>query len=669
MENFIIYMAKACGLIALFFLAYQTLLKKETFFNSNRWFLLAGLFTAVALPLLVYTKTVWIVPDPVSETLTRTVTMEQLVLYKQYQQQLTDFATAEAATSINWFDVIAGIYFAGVLLFSIRFIHDFVAIRRILSWAIAIKDGRFRLIDSEKAQSPFSFFSYIVYNSATLKQEELSSIILHEKVHSSQQHSLDMIVSQLFCIVFWFNPFVWMYKKAISQNLEFIADAEAIKLMEDKKAYQKTLLKITVQPDCISLTNHFYQSLIKKRIVMLNKQQSKKWNSWKYITVLPLLAAFTFFFQVKTVAQAKQAPIELIKLPTTNVKFSVEINKDLQDSELEESKKLIKEECNADVNYENVTRNLNKEITGIKVTVKYIGQSQIYEVSGNQPISTFTIEVEKNNSGRNQISFGTGDSDIFVRANAFHISGNDMDINSLKSNDSVPMLKGKINRSYGLNENIMPPMPPQTPEGHWSVNSLKIGDTDMLIVINGVKQKKGSDAIKLPLGQEIAEMNMLKAKEAKKKYGKDAKDGAVEIITKQSNDIGFEIGPEVFSFEMMPQDFNFNFDMPDFNIEDIQSIRNLGDLFQKGNVEIWGNLTEEEMKRIQEDVEKAQAEIKRLSPEINEKLRMKEMTEDEHKAAKQEIEKAKKEIEESRKELEKSRKELEKTRKQLNKKA
>ena len=114
-----------------------------------------------------------------------------------------------------------------------------------------------------------------------------------------------MLFRSLFCILFWFHPLVWLYKKAIIQNLEFIADSEASKKTSDIKVYQLTLLKITTQENCVAITNHFYQSLIKKRIVMLNKNQSKKWNSWKYAVVLPALIAFVFLFQIEVVAQEK----------------------------------------------------------------------------------------------------------------------------------------------------------------------------------------------------------------------------------------------------------------------------------------------------------------------------------------------------------------------------
>ena len=64
METLFIYLIKSSGLIAMFYFAYIILLRKETFFNSNRWFLMAGLITSVLLPMIVFTKIVWVNPSP-----------------------------------------------------------------------------------------------------------------------------------------------------------------------------------------------------------------------------------------------------------------------------------------------------------------------------------------------------------------------------------------------------------------------------------------------------------------------------------------------------------------------------------------------------------------------------------------------------------------------------
>ncbi|HEX9152739.1 MAG TPA: M56 family metallopeptidase, partial [Flavobacterium sp.] len=273
METLFSYLIKSSGLIVLFYLAYFFTLRKETFFTSNRWFLLAGLFTAVLLPFVFITKIIWVEPaaHPINWS----------------SVPVTNYTPEK--TFEDYFPVLMALaYGIGILLLLLKFVVDFYSLNSVLRGKSVQQQADFKFLDVAENVAPFSYFNTIVYNSSLYSASELENILEHEKVHSEQNHTIDVLISRLFCIVFWFNPFIWLYKKAILQNLEFIADHEATKKISDKKAYQITLLKITTHKNCVAITNHFYQSLIKKRIVMLNKNQSKKRNSWKYALVLPL---------------------------------------------------------------------------------------------------------------------------------------------------------------------------------------------------------------------------------------------------------------------------------------------------------------------------------------------------------------------------------------------
>ena len=65
MENLLLYFVKANGLIILFYLMYVLFLRKETFFTSNRWYLICGLVLSLILPLITFTKTIWVEPTPI----------------------------------------------------------------------------------------------------------------------------------------------------------------------------------------------------------------------------------------------------------------------------------------------------------------------------------------------------------------------------------------------------------------------------------------------------------------------------------------------------------------------------------------------------------------------------------------------------------------------------
>lgn len=620
MENLIIYLVKASGLIAVFFVVYYIFLKKETFFKTNRHFLLAGLITAAILPLLVLTRTVWV--EPAAQMPMQDISPEDYLLIQESLKQQAD-------ATINWAGIGLNIYLAGVFILIIRFLLDIISLKKLLKGYNIIKENSFRIIDTDKEVAPFSFFNYIVYNSATLKEEELESIITHEKVHSRQKHSADMILGQLFCILFWFNPFIWLYKKAIAQNLEFIADAETAKQVEDITYYQKTLLKITVQPQCIAITNHFYQSLIKKRIVMLNKKQSSKLNSWKYAIVAPLLAAFMVLFQVEVNAQVKKAESKIV---SSSFKVALEVTKDSKDDELNAEKDFFKKEFDAELEFSNIKRNDKGEITAIKATLKTTGESVVYQVSGTSPIKTFNVEVEQDDNGEKNMRIGVADN-----------------------TPTAKVLYGKT-QGYGSksNQSVAPPAPPVPPtpptppapsssdrsdNGHWSLDNVQINNDDMLIVINGQKQEKG-EKIRLPLNQEIKNLVTLDKKEAKKKYGKDGKKGAVEITTAEIAHLGKRVENIIISPNLS--------DLVSFNESTLAELRDLG----KMSVELVKNIniSDESLSQLRSMVQNSrdEAEAKRIEVYLSQD-KMHEVREEIMKARKEAMQEVRKSIEEYKK--------------------
>ena len=509
MEAFIIYLVKASGLLALFLLAYYALLRNVTFFTSNRFFLLSGLLTAAMLPLLVYTKTVWVTSEPI-------VTTQQIDINSLPSAKNIYLNAPEPEFIFNWYYVAIAVYIAGLIFFSCSFLVNLYNVFKVLSNKTVVNEDGFKLIDSSAIKSPFSFFNYIVYNSKALSSEDLTSIICHEKVHSRQMHSVDIVMAQLACIAFWFNPLIWLYKKAISQNLEFIADAEATQQVADKKAYQKTLLKITVQAEHIAITNHFYQSLIKKRIVMLNKKQSKKRNAVLYTLVLPMLCAFVTLFQVEVIAQEKASAKtpEVVKNSGDGItRIVLDINKDAKDSELTNDALIFKQEFEADVTFSNVKRNGKGEITAIKVTVKDKDNKKAYPVyeanndGNNNPIEPFTIDIERDNAtGKNTVGFNKTSS-----SNAKVIAPT---IKTVVAAAGTPYNNDSISSTK------------------ITVNHFKTNQKDGLIIINGVKQKRGS-TIEIPFGDEIDNMVVVKDKAALESYGDEAKDGVILITTKR----------------------------------------------------------------------------------------------------------------------------------------
>jgi hypothetical protein len=424
METLFIYLIKSSGLMVLFYLAYFFMLRKETFFNSNRWFLLAGLVTSALLPFVYITKIIWVEPAATPNNWSA-IPVSNYAPEKTFEDYLPL--------------LMALVYGIGLLLLLAKFAVDFYSLNAVLKGKSIQQQADFKFLDVKENVAPFSYFNTIVYNSSLYTPAELENILEHEKIHSEQNHSVDVLLSRLFCIVFWFNPFIWWYKKAMLQNLEFIADHEATKKISDKKAYQITLLKITTHENCVGITNHFYQSLIKKRIVMLNKNQSKKRNSWKYALVLPLLGAFVFLFQIKTIAQEKtnqNVSKNVLDVVTT-------INKNFSDEELKKKAEFFKKEFNCDLIFTEVERNSSNEITGISVnyngnlygngTYKQHSSNAIkdiyikHDASGKIDITDAEIDAQIKNDRITASSDKTLSIDKEIFINGEKVSQNDMD--------------------------------------------------------------------------------------------------------------------------------------------------------------------------------------------------------------------------------------------------
>ena len=456
MEALYLYLLKSSSLLALFFIAYHFLLRKETFFTNNRWFLLLGLVTAAILPLVVYTKIIWVEPTTINYDWSNLPV--PTVTEKNYTKEYIYLGLALS-------------YCLGTLGLLTKFGFDFYNLLKIFKGKTIARQADFKFIDTTENIAPFSYFNTIVYNSSLYSSLELQSILEHEKIHSDQNHTVDVLIARVFCAVFWFNPFIWWYKNAILQNLEFIADREATKKLSDKKAYQLTLLKITTHENCVAITNHFYQSLIKKRIVMLNKNQSQQWNSWKYFLIIPVLAAFMFYFQVKVIAQERNPQSKSVT-HNSQESLQVVVDKNTSDEQLQQETKRVKEQHGIKLKFSKIKRNASGEIIAIKAEYKdQHGKTEVTQVKSDEPIQPIVFFKKDNGA----LGFGNGKD---AKNKSFHFS-----ITTDYENEDLAALPDL--------EDIEAPEPPEAPETPESLNHLK----EKRIIIRNQDNKEGKMSI------------------------------------------------------------------------------------------------------------------------------------------------------------------------------
>jgi hypothetical protein len=513
METIFIYILKVNALLVLFYLVYQLALSKETFYKQSRWFLLSGLFVSLILPLVTFTKIEYIEVKQVIEESLGVVKISKEVI----QEPLL--------TNQEIVFLIYGIICFGFL---IKTVFDFIKLIKIINVSNSEKRNKLVYVNTNLVHTPFSFFNYIIFNSDVIHPTELENIIKHEEVHSNQKHSLDTLAAQFFIILFWFNPIAWLYRKSMVQNLEFLADNLAIQHVSDKVYYQRTMLKVSTQASNISIVNTFNQSSIKKRIIMLNSNQSNRKNIWKFGIILPFVTAFMLLFQIETIAQEKFVEEDTNKYSFSSG-FSSIVNKDKTDKDLEVLEKMFSNEDQT-LTISNVQRNESNEIIAIKLVFDS-GKTynQVFERKSTTPIDDIKI-------------FANSDKNKEKTCGFLEISTPSEKVNK----DEVIEVDG-----FETNEN---------PKYYSLVNMTKNGK-EVVLIVNG-KIKEPKEKLQIPYDEELGEMKEITPAEFEKKYNKNANSNRYyyEVKTVKSklmeNNTTLEVQPIISESETQPEPQN-----------------------------------------------------------------------------------------------------------------
>ncbi|WP_299608181.1 M56 family metallopeptidase [uncultured Aquimarina sp.] len=316
MDYFFPYILKSSGILALFYLTYSLFLKKDTFFSLNRHFFLAGMMCSVFLPLITI-KTTTEIEVPLQQKIHQTTSPK----YQTASQNILSETPLPIESSLeipikekkrNWELIFLTLYTIGILVFLTWFFWQLFTITRLISKGITTNKKGYKQIIIDKKIAPFSFNKSIVINPSLHTDDELDMIIKHEKIHVYQRHTYDILIVTLLCAFQWMNPFIWIYKKALQQNLEFIVDQEITKKSDLKKSYQLAIVQVASK-NFSTITNNFHQSLIKKRIIMLNTERSNRKKVWKLFTIAPMLVVFMMSFNIKE--EIKHIPIIYPKKP------------------------------------------------------------------------------------------------------------------------------------------------------------------------------------------------------------------------------------------------------------------------------------------------------------------------------------------------------------------
>jgi TonB family protein len=290
-------------------------------------------------------------------------------------------STMQANTDL--FDTVMIVYVTGLVIFSTRFLYQLIQLSMLIrNHGVSRKQGM-RIVFTDKNYSPFSFFNLIFLNQNNLEAEDAEKIIAHEMVHVRQWHSIDLIILELFTIIQWFNPFIWMYRHAIKTLHEYLADEGVLHSGVDAKVYGALLFEQSTGIQINDLANNFNKSLLKRRFTMMTKKRTSKLSRLKLLFVIPLALTMVFAisFSPEVMAQEKKK-----EMPPPPPKKTDKTDKAVQ-------KQQAKPEGKSEVQIFTVVEEMPEYPGGNKAMYSFMGQNIKYPEKARQNKVEGTVYV------------------------------------------------------------------------------------------------------------------------------------------------------------------------------------------------------------------------------------------------------------------------------------
>ncbi len=495
------YYIKINVAILLFYAFYRLFFSKDTFFKWRRTILLCFFGISLLYPLLNIQG--WIKgqePMVAMADLYATIILPEQVI------------GAPQDASIPWAELIPEVlkmtYWLGVIVLSIRFLIQLGGIIRLhfVCPKSTIQGSRVHLL--KKSTSPFSFFHWIFIHPASHTTTEISEIITHEETHSRQYHSVDVIISEFMCIFCWINPFIWLMKREVRGNLEYLADHWVLETGHDSKSYQYHLLGLAHQKAAANLSNSFNVLPLKNRIKMMNKRRTKEIGRTKYLIFLPLAALLMIISNIEAVARTtKMLAKEVMSSPkdsdphvavSSNISELYASSSNNATSQKAQSTNSVQKENNQSMPTSNVEKKDSTVFEVVEVMPEFPGGQTALMQYLAKNIKYPTVAHEKGIQGRVIVNFVVRKDGSITDPKVVRSVDSYLDKEAIRVITSMPKWKPGIQRGQPVNVKytipvvfrLSGPISEKTPEAPKSVDTKDLGE--VVVVGYGSKEEKSN---------------------------------------------------------------------------------------------------------------------------------------------------------------------------------
>ena len=289
---FAFYILKVIICSGVLFGYYWLLLRNKIFHQYNRFYLLVSIVLSLVAPLVQINILHYADAPAPTIKLLQVVTSSNEYLDEIVLTAHKNNFTAEQLASL--------LYVLTSIIFLSLFIQVLLKICTLLKHHQQTVVDNICFVNTTAKGTPFSFLKYIFWNDhIDIATTTGNQIFKHELAHVQQKHSYDKLFINAVLIFFWCNPFFWLVRKELNMIHEFMADKIAVE-DSDTEAFAAMILQATYPQHQFALTNPFFYSPIKRRLIMLTKNKNPKAGYIGRVLVLPLSVLLFAAFTLKT---------------------------------------------------------------------------------------------------------------------------------------------------------------------------------------------------------------------------------------------------------------------------------------------------------------------------------------------------------------------------------
>jgi len=535
MPALFVFLLKVNIALLLFCAGYYLVLRHLTFYTLNRVYLVGAILFATVYPQINldnFARHHQQLAQPV----------QAMVLHLQAPAETLVKPLAQPGYWY-WAEVL---FFAGAAFMAIRLLMQLFSLYKLhrRSVPMKIRDHDVRIIHGN--DGPFSFWKSIYINPAKHIEADLKAILKHEQIHVDEWHTLDILLAEISTIFYWFNPGIWLMKKAVRENIEFITDRKILRSGADSKQYQYSLVNVSFAVAPHTIVNNFNLSTIKKRIVMMNAKRSSKINLTRYAFLVPLLLICLFAFSFskaelikksKSTYKTLEVTVKDIALTNPITSFFQKRDKSILTARSIDTIKIIRSGHKDTIKIVQANGNIYNLANGYRVGNLNIDTNGKPRLTGYSNFTVFNLKTDTM-GGRVQLRRGGPGGGAFLKADTIRMNGKTYyKFNYRFGKDSL--LNGLAGKVAGLQitstgAGVSPSISLQL-RGPRAVN----GSNPALIIVDGVPLSSNDIATIDP--NTIESYDILNGEAAGKTYGVKGANGVIVITTKKGSTAGIRL--------------------------------------------------------------------------------------------------------------------------------